>query len=436
MKKDWLEDIHDRMADFEVEVPVTRDQREQPQGLWEDICAATTKGAVSNNEKTPEIGPQKKQYKIWIGSSAAAAACLLLLWVMRPDLEQESEVPALPAQEIASADHRAPMEESVLSEESEKAESDVAKKWIITSNKAKEAKISDRLKQSKEAKTTEEAKPSEEVKPAEEVKLSESKHPESQQGAPLTRYEYFAQTTHKRRNSDPRLSVGLSTSGGIGSDNRQLFQGGYSASTSTMLSESDWLDSPLLGIMALNRGAETEKKVTHHAPIRTGLSFSYRLNDRWSIESGITYALVSSDIHEGSASNFIEQEQKLHYVGIPLGATYRLLSWKRLDLYLSSNILAEQCVSGQLRKKFTIGNKAQGDEINTTIQSHPMQWSVGAKAGVQYNLTPLLSIYAEPGCSYYFDDHSSLETVFKDKVFNFNLNLGLRFTVGKLTSGL
>ena len=31
MKKDWLKDIHDRMADFETDAP---------QGLWDDICSA------------------------------------------------------------------------------------------------------------------------------------------------------------------------------------------------------------------------------------------------------------------------------------------------------------------------------------------------------------------------------------------------------------
>ena len=403
MKKDWLKDIHDRMADFETDAP---------QGLWDDICAAE-----ATAKETPVIVPQKKDYKIWIGSSAAVAACLLLFWFIRPDIEQASKIPSLPSQEIASTDHRTPIEDKVLTEDSEQAEQPFIaaatsdKKNIKSLQTA--ANNSDSLKQS------------EGVKPSEDKKHSETKKEES-----LKRYEYLAQTSHKRRNNDPLLTVGLSTSGGIGSDNRQLFQGGYAASSS-MLSESDWVDSPLLGIMALNRGAETERKVTHHAPIRTGLSFSYRLNDRWSIESGISYAFASSDFHEGSVSNFIEEKQSLHYVGIPLGATYRLLSWNRLDLYLSSNLMAEQCVSGQSRKKYIIGDKMQGEEETSAILSRPMQWSIGAKAGVQYNLNSLLSIYVEPGCSYYFDDHSSLETVFKDKVFDFNLNLGLRFSVGK-----
>ncbi len=409
MKKDWLKDIHDRMADFETE---------EPQGLWDDICAAE-----ATAKETPVIVPQKKDYKIWIGSSAAVAACLLLFWFIRPDIEQVTEIPSLPTQEIASTDHRTPIEDKVLPKDSEQAEQPFIaaatsdKKNIHSLQTA--ANNYDSLMQS------------EEVKPSESKKHSEpKKHPEPKKEESLKRYEYLAQTSPKKRNSDPHFSVGLSTSGGIGSDNRQLFQGGYAASSST-LSESDWVDSPLLGIMALNRGAETERKVTHHAPIRTGLSFSYRLNDRWSIESGISYAFASSDFHEGSVSNFIEEKQELHYVGIPLGATYRLLSWNRLDLYLSSNLMAEQCVSGQSRKKYIIGDKMQGEEETSAILSRPMQWSIGAKAGVQYNLNSLLSIYVEPGCSYYFDDHSSLETVFKDKVFDFNLNLGLRFSVGK-----
>ena len=31
MKEDWLNDIHDRMADYEAD---------EPQGLWDDLCRA------------------------------------------------------------------------------------------------------------------------------------------------------------------------------------------------------------------------------------------------------------------------------------------------------------------------------------------------------------------------------------------------------------
>lgn len=413
MKKDWLKDIHDRMADFEVDVPKGSDQREQPQGLWEDICSAETKTA-----ETPAIDPHRRA---WIGVAAAVAACMLLIWMIHPDLVQDSATHF--AQETT-------IDNKVITLEDTPSRVFVAK-IIQEADSKKDESTQASLPSSRSDKESNKEPQKEPQKASQEEpqKASQEKPQKELPKEPQRHYEYLAQTKRKRSH-DPRLTVGLSTSGGVGYNDRQQFMGGYQGASS-MLSESDWVDSPLLGIMALNRGVETEKKVTHHAPLRAGLSFSYRLNDRWSIESGVSYAFVSSDIHEGSPSNFIEEEQKLHYVGIPLGVTYRVFSWKRLDLYLSTNLLAEQRVSGQTTRKFIIGDKSQGEDEEKSISSRPLQMSIGAKAGLQYNLNSLLSFYAEPGCSYYFDDRSSLETVFKDKPFDFNMNVGLRFTVGK-----
>lgn len=431
MKKDWLEDIHDRMADFEVEVPVTRDQREQPQGLWDDICAAEQKAKA-----TPVIGKPKHNQRLWIGSAAAVAACLLLLWGIRPDQEQGPVSSVTSGEQIAST-HLIPTtdnQEGLLEQTSADLPSaEHGRNAAIAPRRKAISDTSVRQKQDPPTNDSKESKPAsdqrEQQQPTSDQQQQQPKPASGHREQPQKRHEYLAQSSPRKQMTEPRLTIGLTTSGGIGSDNRQLFQGGLPVTSST-LNESDWMDSPLLGIMALNRGAETERKVRHHSPFRTGLSFSYRLNDRWSLESGLSYAFVSSDIHEGSTAHFIDEEQHLHYVGIPLGVTYRLLTWKRLDLYLSTDVLAEQCVAAQSRKRFILGDKMQGEEKSYAIDSRPMQWSVGAKAGVQYNLNSLFSIYAEPGCRYYFDDHSSLETVFKDKAFDINLNVGLRFTVG------
>ena len=60
-----------------------------------------------------------------------------------------------------------------------------------------------------------------------------------------------------------------------------------------------------------------------------------------------------------------------------------------------------------------------------------LQWSVSASAGVQVNFTKQLGLYAEPGIVYYFDDNSGVETIRKEHPFNFNLQVGLRFSFGK-----
>lgn len=77
-----------------------------------------------------------------------------------------------------------------------------------------------------------------------------------------------------------------------------------------------------------------------------------------------------------------------------------------------------------------MGDKAQQEDV-IPITSHPLQMSLGANVGVQYNMSPMLSIYVEPGCRYYFDDHSSIDHVFKERKLIFNLDMGVRFTIGK-----
>lgn len=421
MKNDWLKDIHNRMADFEVD---------EPQGLWDDICSAETEC-----KKLPATGKRRSK-TLWI-MSGIAAACLLLFGIFHNnpvDSIEEKNSTATESKTASTqptpvgdnnilkqnllAEAHKPSARTEKYEMTQSSESHVA----LALNKVTETAVEDSCNSSAPIQTTGHSEESNEPqKPAasEQSYAAESTLMASSNETNLVQIA---------RTPEPRFAVSLATSGGMGANDRSLFLGG-GIGASSVLGDSEWMDSPLLGIMAMNRGAETERKVTHHSPIRTGLSFMYRLNNRWSLETGISYARVSSDIREGSSVNYVQEEQKLHYVGIPVGVSYRLLSLKHLDVYLSSNVLAEQCVSGQSRRQYFITNKAQEEE-SRTVTSRPMQWSVGAKVGVQYNLSNQFSVYLEPGCIYYFDDHSSLETVFKERSCDFNLNLGIRMSVG------
>ena len=41
---------------------------------------------------------------------------------------------------------------------------------------------------------------------------------------------------------------------------------------------------------------QTDQHIHHRQPIRFGLSLRYQLDDRWSVESGLSYTRLSSDI--------------------------------------------------------------------------------------------------------------------------------------------
>lgn len=408
MKEDWLNDIHDRMTDFEVD---------EPQGLWDSICSAESKNPI-----IPTINHSKsKRIVFWSG---IAAACMLLFGIIHPLLNNHKDGPVSTSELTQIANYKVPEEKGLQvqerGEETENAVIDVIPRAKAMGHVMTEETVS--LEKGDTSTLASAEEPINVDSKTASVLAEKRKEP-----APAKDRQQIYMATAKH--TEPRLAVSLMTSTGNDSKARQMFHGGDVCASST-LGESEWIDSPLLGIMAMNRGVETERKVTHHSPVRAGVSLKYRLNNRWSIDTGISYAFASSEIHEGSTANYVEEEQKFHYIGIPAGLSYRLLTWKKIDVYLSTNILAEKCICAQSSRQFYIANKPQGEEINP-IASRPMQWSVGAKAGVQYNLNSIFSIYAEPGCIYYLDDHSSLETVSKERACDFNLNIGLRCTIGK-----
>lgn len=157
-------------------------------------------------------------------------------------------------------------------------------------------------------------------------------------------------------------------------------------------------------------------RATHHQPIRLGLSLRYRLNDKWSLESGLTYTRLVSDIAYSTNLTSISKEQTLHYIGIPLQVNYQIWNNRHFDLYASMGGMVEKMVSGR--------------QTSTTSTEHvsisPLQWSLGGSLGAAYKLSNLFSIYAEPGLNYYFNNGSSIPTLYQEKPFNFSISLGLR----------
>lgn len=153
-------------------------------------------------------------------------------------------------------------------------------------------------------------------------------------------------------------------------------------------------------------------EIEHHLPISVGLSVRKALPKGFSVETGLTYTLLSSDI--SLPGNKKMQSQKLHYIGIPLRANWNFFEKKLFTFYVSGGGLVEKCVSGRVA----------GENLNVK----PLQFSVAGAVGAQYNANQHIGIYVEPGVSYFFDDGSSVQTIRKETPFNFNLQAGVRFT--------
>lgn len=154
----------------------------------------------------------------------------------------------------------------------------------------------------------------------------------------------------------------------------------------------------------------------HYHPMSFGLSVGYNLTPRLTLTTGMVYTYASSEFTSSAAGDHIVETQRLHYIGIPLSVKYKVWGNNAIQTYATAGCQAD----------FNVSANIQTDNITKDADKDRTQWSVGGAVGVQYNIIPRMGIYAEPGVRYYIDNKSSVETIFKEKKLNFNLQLGVR----------
>ena len=183
-----------------------------------------------------------------------------------------------------------------------------------------------------------------------------------------------------------------------------------------------------MGLKRHEAAVSTEQETHHHRPLGFGLTFNYALGGRWSVESGLTYSLLISDFSTATNGYSNKTEQRLSYVGIPLNLAYRIAGSGNFGLYASAGGKVEKMVKGTATTRTLIdGTSSASDQHGVTIR--PLQYSVNASIGAGYRLGRNLSIFAEPGVRYSFDNGSDVKTVYKDRPLDFNMSLGLRFNL-------
>lgn len=166
------------------------------------------------------------------------------------------------------------------------------------------------------------------------------------------------------------------------------------------------------GVPYLRKNTRQVKDIKHKQPLSFGISVRKALPKNFSVETGVTYTMLASEIsYEGDAEKV---DQKLHYIGIPVRANWSFINDKRFTMYVSAGGAIEKCVYGKV-----------GSEKETV---KPVQFSVMGAVGAQYNISNRVGIYVEPGVSYFFDDGSPIETIRKENPTNFTLQAGIRLT--------
>ena len=168
--------------------------------------------------------------------------------------------------------------------------------------------------------------------------------------------------------------------------------------------------------------------ITHHRlPLTIALTVNKMLGNRWAVGTGLQYTQLYSETQAGNTYSWEQQLQRLHYLGIPLRATWYPVNSSRWALYGTTQTMLEIPVGSTLRQNIII----DGKQIDTKrLKLDPsVQWSVGLGIGLEYRLSPVIGLYAEPCVQYFFKTSDGLDTYRTKHPVTFSIPVGIRINI-------
>lgn len=439
--KDWLKGLQGKMKDYEEPAP---------EGLWEDI-----ESSVFYRERRRVITAPV----LWRSVAVAAAMALGVFAGLRL-IDSGSSVPTKESQEVLASVRSSsvvndgsrepsveivgsPVRESLLAESRpapkrmakpvpEETASETSVEDMITEPSAPEPPLSDGYDSDAELVKIEEEKPMVKTPPA-----VTSDHDDEDWS------DYISATgdSSNRKRKAATLDVSFS---GAASDSRKrnsfdplmFYRGASPTSASGLMGGSggfigneDHLETRSLAPMYSMNSTAITSKSEHKRPVRFALMVSYPVSGTFSLEAGAMLTTLRSTFSSEAGRTLTETGQTLMYVGVPLNVTASLVDTRWFSLYLSGGGMAEKCVSGKSVTTETLAGIKQGNGAKKNLTVKPLLWSLNASAGLQANLTRNIGLYVEPGLNYHFDDKSDVQTIYKDKPFDFMLTFGARFSL-------
>lgn len=234
---------------------------------------------------------------------------------------------------------------------------------------------------------------------------------------PFPKPTFIPKATPPSRPWTVAMNVG---SNGLRSSATGAGTGQYSKNTNTAPSESSLQmlpkgDGPIVITTLAPEGGSEDTEYRHYLPLSIKFAVHKELGDGWTLGSGILYNYLYTEVLRHNVSN---GTQKLHYLGLPLSISRQLFTAGSFDFYASAGGTIEYCLSA----KRHIGRKVK--DISLTR----FQPSLNLTPGVQVTLFNSLSLFAEPGLSYYFNMNDALETFYTRRAATFNLQTGIRYT--------
>ncbi len=389
--KTWMNDIRRKMEGFEMP---------PPENLWEEI------GPQANAHLARLSAERSHRRRLWMAAAVMTGALATGggFWLATHQGGDSLSRPVASHTEVSRPAESRPVLASAATQSSPSSSCQVAEAYQVRTDDTHFAQIYPSENDSNEVSTV--------------VESCSNSHENKERpvSAQVTRETSYSTNTllASRHSDEDRISVSLTATNVMGSSNRQDGFG-------RMLAASPAPN----GLMQANAPVYTQKK--HRQPVRLGVAVNYRLDDRWSIGTGLTYSYLSSELTSGTDESYNITQQKLQYVGIPLNVSYTFYRHKRCSVYGTTGGMVEKCVKGKAATEFVVDGKKVSSQDEDVREKRP-QYSVNAAVGVQAQIADHVGFYLEPGVSYHFDNHSDVVNIYKDTPLNFSIGLGFRYS--------
>ena len=425
MNDKWMKDVKDLSSGF---------RKKAPEGLLDDIKQEMSRRGVmpASELKKASIVPMNGWQRV-----AALAALALASGVAIHEWNREI-VPIQPAIVETEVEHEGATESwdeqtpQLRAEQLAEASSERTNRKSSDFQKAPSAMIPWHTEvQPDEAQRNEavdEAK-DDEAQMREDHTNSVTKDDDMAQNVTTHEFEHLAMNVRPKRNyrsMHTGWGIGAYYGGGgnLSLNSLSSSSGDYSGQAANpMAPQSD----PVYGNNPPQEKPDELPEEKHHKPLRFGISVRYVLDERWSLLSGITYSYLHSDTYVVYGSTIRSAEQKLHYLGIPLAASYSIWQNDHVNVYAVAGGEIEKLVKGKLEIE-----RASG--INTfteSVKENRPVFSTNASAGIEYQTKKGVGLYAEPGASYHFDNGSGVHSAYTDKPWDFTISIGLRINLNE-----
>ena len=177
--------------------------------------------------------------------------------------------------------------------------------------------------------------------------------------------------------------------------------------------DSTEVETPGTARMMMRNKASYTEKYSHEIPKSFGLSARFQITDKLSINTGLTYTRYASDrTRMFSYSDYQNDRQYVHYLGIPVRLDWMIVNRKHFNFYLGAGLQADKCIYA------TVGRER--------LHEKEVLFGLNGAMGLQFNIVPMVGLYLEPDISYSLNE-GSIQTYRTREPFMVTVRGGLRF---------